>query len=127
MIEYLVERRELGPEMTDEGWIVPGGDHIYWLHPSSSRSVSVEGPIARGRCGSPCWGPEPASPETRGYWVACREHDEHGNPVEGKGYWVESYGVAVRQARALRRSLLEERADVSIADQIELAWEGVSS
>ncbi len=103
--------RALGPEMIAERWQVTGGDWIAWLHQPSMRSVTVEGPFPRKgpRCDTttlPAIPEEPTDPLTEGYLVACRRHDEFGNPTAGEGFWVASYGDAIRIARRIRTSIL---------------------
>lgn len=117
--------RALGPTLEAERWIVIGGDHILWLHPPSRRSVSLEGPHPRKTerfdcLGVPCLNGEPADPTTEGYLVFCRVHDHLGNPTQGTGFWVESYGEALALARKLRASILAETPEVDHATQQEL-------
>jgi hypothetical protein len=101
------EDRELGPEMTAEGWITIGGDDIMWMHPPSQRCVVVDA-STRDTCDVPCWGPEPPDPKTNGYFVACRVHGEGGDPLYGDAFWVEGYAVAIRVARNIRSAILAE-------------------
>jgi hypothetical protein len=101
------DNRELGAEMKAEGWIVMRGDDIWWIHAPSNRCIDMHSAL-RKQCGVPCWGPEPADPETPGYFVACRVHDENGNPLYGDAFWVESYAVALRMARRIRAAILAE-------------------
>lgn len=97
------DARDLGPELDAEGWLSMGDDlAIIYLHGPSRRSVSIV--------------PQPAG----GYWVGTTQHDEHGNPGEGDGLYLASYGEALRQARAQRRALLAERRDVALADQLTI-------
>jgi len=100
----------LGPEMTAEGWRPVGDDctWLLWLHAPSERTVSIS-PSRRDRWTGPTWGAEAAAPETEGYIVVVRRHDDLGNPVEGAGFWVESWGLAIRLGRAIRRHVLAER------------------
>lgn len=104
------ETRELGPEMAAEGWgTMPGADdYLFWLHAPSQRSVMLES-CRRHNAVMPCWGPEPSDPQANGFVVACRTHDEHGNPIFGDAFWVESYATAIRMARRIRQSILDER------------------
>jgi hypothetical protein len=101
------ENRVLGPEMQAEGWIVIGGESLYWIHPPSNRCINLHD-APRDQCQVPCWGPEPADPNQKGYFVACRVHDELGNPLYGDAFWVESYAVAIKVARKLRAAILAE-------------------
>lgn len=119
------EDRELGPEMTAEGWLVIGGDHILWMHAPSRRAVAVDGPWPRKSKGYDCTAipplhAEPADPETRGYLVTCRRFDELGNPYEGDAFWVESYGEALKHGRKIRSSILTERPPIRPMEQMEL-------
>ncbi len=120
-----IDDREIGSEMKAEGWTVVGGDWIMWLHPPTQRSVCVDGPYAWCDARVPTLFDVPTDPQTQGYVVSCRTHDEHGNPVEGESFWVESYGEAVRHARRIRQTIVEERerhrsAVTVIADQLTL-------
>jgi len=99
--------RTLGPELTAEGWTVIGNS-MWWIHWPSNRSVVLDEDMERRNCHVPTWGPEPTSPETVGYFVGCSTHDEHGNPIFGDGFWVESYATALRLARRIRESILAE-------------------
>lgn len=102
------QNRPLGSEMQAERWEVIGGDWIMWLHPPSCRCVAIEGPIAWESCMQiPAVPSAPASADVEGYLVACRVHDELGNPVDGDIFWVESYGCALRYARRIRSLILE--------------------
>ncbi len=112
--------RALGPEMTAERWFVTGGDWIMWMHPPSRRVVSVDGPIARASCKMAVYGDEPADPAEKGYCVALRKHDEHGNPYEGDAFWIASYGAAVRLARRIRQAVLDERPIAEASRQLTL-------
>lgn len=98
--------RALGADMIAERWIVIGGDHIIWLHEPSHRCVSVR-EASWDRCsGIPAAYGEPSKPDADGYIVGCAVHDENGNPTDGECFWIESYGQAVRHARAIRRSVI---------------------
>ena len=117
--------RALGPTLEAEHWIAIGGDHIMWLHPPSFRSVTLEGPSPRKTerfdcLGVPCLHGEPADPATEGYLVFCRVHDHLGNPIEGSGYWIESYAEALTHARKIRTSILAETPEIDPAKQQEL-------
>jgi hypothetical protein len=101
------ERRELGPEMAGEGWILLDGDDIFWMHPPSRRCIEMHA-ATRHTCHVPCWGPEPADPKCDGYFVSCRVHAESGDPLYGDALWVESYAVALRVARRIRADILAE-------------------
>ncbi len=106
--------RHLGPEMEAQGWRVVGGDWLMWCHEPSHRVVTVEGPCPRETktyvtTAIPAYHGEPLDPATQGYLVLCRVHDEGGNPVSGHGFWVESYGEALRRAQAIREAVLAER------------------
>lgn len=100
--------RALGPEMKAEGWLVVGGDDILWLHSPSHRCLSVSGPCTRESCQVPCWGQEPEDRQAMGYFVACRVHDDLGNPLYGDAFWTSSYGQALRLARRIRADILAE-------------------
>lgn len=104
--------RPLGEGMHGEGWWSVGDedrDHLFWMHEPSRRVVSIEN-HPRSACKSlPALPGEPADPSAAGYLVMCRKHDEHGNPCEGTGFWIESFGKAVRHARAVRASIIAEQ------------------
>lgn len=94
------------PDLAAEGWHVidDRGFHLVWFHPPTLRSVNVE---AR----------EDASV------VITSAHDEHGNPIEDGTHALREFPLfaeAVRAGRAVRRSILAERNDVAIADQLPL-------
>jgi hypothetical protein len=101
------EARELGPEMKADGWHVIGGESLMWMHEPSGRCIVVHDCIRR-QAHVPCWGPEPASPDTPGWFVACRVHGEDGDPLFGDAFWVESYATAIRVARRIRTEILRE-------------------
>lgn len=113
--ERRAEDRSLGPEMTAERWRVIGGDDVMWSHEPSGRCVTVEGQWQRNSKTSNCLSVpalhgEPADPETSGYLVFVRVHDDLGNPYPGgDGFWVESYGEAIRHGREIRRRILAEK------------------
>lgn len=114
------DARSLGPEMTTEGWRVVGGEWVSWFHPPSSRSVCVDSYEWRQCTGIVALHGAPVDPKTAGYVVNCRIHDELGNPVEGTCFWIESYGEAIRRARALRASILAEHAPPPATEQLTL-------
>ena len=101
------EERELGPGMKAEGWLVIGGDDIMWMHRPSQRCITMH-PAPRRQCLVPCWGPEPEDPDAQGYFVACRFHDEDGNPLYGDAVWTTSYVTALKLARRIRSDILAE-------------------
>lgn len=113
--------RELGEEMIADGWVVVGGDDIYWLNPPSKRSVCIDA-IKRGNAIMPglTEADETAPDDREGFCVLCRRHDEHGNPEEGDCFWTESFAEAVRRARAIRRSILAEKPKVDASVQMTL-------
>lgn len=115
------ESRVLGPEMQAEGWRAMGdSDWLIWIHPPSHRVVTVEGPIRWESCRRIPAVPEaPASEEAEGFLVSCTKNDENGEPYEGDVFWIESYGMAIRYARAVRRAVLADRATPS-ATQLAL-------
>jgi len=96
--------------MQSEGWIVIGGDHIAWLH-VSKRVVSLDGPIAFNRCSRiPALPTEPEDAAVEGYLVACYEWDDKAEqPGAGEVFWIESYASALKAARRIRQSILDER------------------
>lgn len=117
--------RELGPEMKSEGWRVRGGEWIYWVHAPSNQSVDVD---AYPRCNvdSPAFPDEPPDPNTPGYLVSCRQHDELGNPVSGDGVWVESYALAIKTAREIRARILSEQEQKRWKSSPQLTLDDVS-
>jgi hypothetical protein len=126
------EARELGPEMKAEGWYVIGGDGLLWCHEPSHRTVSVDGPLPRrteyveGVSGNyDCTAivalhGEPADQRTLGYIVACQVRDDGGCPIEGNEFWVESYGEALKFARKIRQTVLDDRPLPTTSEQLEM-------
>lgn len=112
------ENRTLGPEMTSEGWIVVGDDAIMWIHHPTRRCIELH-PAPRKQCRVPCWGPEPTNPYAPGYFIACRVHNDDGDPLYGDGFWVESYARALRLARQIRVDILAETPSQQRARQQE--------
>jgi hypothetical protein len=94
------------PDLAAEGWVVidDRGLWLLWTHTPSFRSVVVE---AR----------EGVSV------VLTTRHDELGNPIEDGSHALREFalfGEALQAGRAVRRSILAERNDVTIADQLPL-------
>jgi hypothetical protein len=94
------------PELVAEGWTVidDRGFWLLWCHPPSQRTVTVE-----ARDGVSV--------------VLTTRHDELGNPVEDGTHALREFalfGEALQAGRAVRRSILAERHDVTIADQLPL-------
>lgn len=112
--------RELGPEMTAEGWLSAGlGGSLMWCHPPSFRTVNVE--ARERREGDAGFGSDDGAPEDEGWMVCVCVRDEGGCPTSDfKTRWSRSFGDAAREARAIRTAILAERADVATADQGEL-------
>lgn len=114
--------RALGPELTAEGWVSFAGEtfeSFHWLCGRDPRSVSIDGPRERSTCTRVLGDPETA-PETIGYVVVCRRHDDLGNPIEGTAFWVESFAEAWRRARAIRSAILAEYPPIQPAEQGDL-------
>lgn len=111
----------LGPEMTKEGWYEVGDQSTFvdlvWIHVPSNRSVQVF-EIPRANYEGPVWGAEPSDRSATGYVVASRTHDSLGNPERGEGFWIESFGAALRIARGTRLAILSESAPVRRANQL---------
>lgn len=106
------EKRELGPEMKAEEWVVIGDEFLMWLHSPTRHSVTVDG-CKRIQCAFAAAYPwEPSDADASGYLVSLTRHDELGNPMPAtsKQVWVESYGNALRLARGIRRNMLEPTA-----------------
>jgi len=103
--------RPLGPEMIAEKWIPIGGDHITWMHAPSKRVVVLDGPIRFDQCiRIPALPSSPEDSATEGYVVSCYVWDEKAEmPGDGECFWVESYASALRAARKIRQSILDER------------------
>jgi len=106
-------------ELALEGWsVIPTDEGAiaqwYWTHEPSQRSVSLdeygEGCV-RDRCG----------PRGAGWYVSVREHDEHGNPIDGEllGPYA-LFTEAMTVARAQRRHILADTPRATYADQAEL-------
>lgn len=113
----------LGPEMQAEGWREIGDQELFidllWVHVPSSRCLTVT-EYERKNVDSPVWGAEPEDPETSGYLVCLRVHDSLGNPISGDGFWIQSFGHAVKLAREIRKQVLGERGEVTRAEQLTL-------
>lgn len=63
----------------------------------------------------------PDDPKAEGYVVSCLVHDELGNPTEqGQNFWIQSYGAALRHARAIRAAVLAETATPPPTAQLTL-------
>ena len=109
------DARPLGPEMLAERWVVIGGDHIIWMHGPSRRVVVLDGPVPRRSRSYDCMAipalpAEPTDPLTEGYIVWCYVWDDlEEQPGAGEAFWVESYGVALRAARRIRQTILDEQ------------------
>lgn len=116
----------LSAEMRAEHWIECGDQSIeldlFWVHPPTKQCVHVVSSRRREWRG-PTWGPEPWSPEVRGYCVTLRVHDEWGNPISGEGFWHVSRDVALKLAREIRRYVLGERDAVADGEQIGFGWD----
>jgi len=96
----------LGPEMTAEGWIEIGEQtftDLLWMHVPSHQSVQVF-ELPRKNYEGPVWA-EPADPDAIGYVVCSRTHDDDGNPILCEGFWIESYGRALKFARETRNRI----------------------
>jgi hypothetical protein len=118
------EDRVLGPEMIAERWY-PIGSGFLWAHEPSHRCVTVSESYGRKTAnydsmGVPALHGEPADPSTTGWIVSCTVRDEGGCPIEGSSFWVESYGEAIRRARAIRQTILDGRRAPSFAQQLTL-------
>jgi hypothetical protein len=110
--------RELGEELKADGWIVVGGEWMFWGHTPSRQCVDLD-EYRRDRVDSPAFPEEPADPQTVGYLVSCRVHDEQGNPTgEGWGVWIESYSLALKTAREVRARVLSEAPTFDASKQM---------
>lgn len=96
----------IGQMIAHEGWIVIGDDAVTWMHPPSSRVLNVWRHRRRECASMGCWGPEPTDPETEGYSITLRVHDDMGNPVSGEGFWIASYDQALVLARRIRAAVM---------------------
>lgn len=101
------ENRELGPEMTAEGWKLTGGEWLIWCHEPTHRVVTVED-WRWDQCRRiPAYPREPSAPDAEGFVVGCFVWDDLGNPTsDGDCVWVESYGLAIKIAREARSNVL---------------------
>ncbi|MFI5297360.1 MAG: hypothetical protein ACHREM_04620 [Polyangiales bacterium] len=118
--DRLANARRLGPEMIAERWEIIGGDSIMWMHPPSKRVIAVHECLWSQCVGVPAVPSAPATPDADGYAVSCTVHDDLGNPTEeGANFWIESYGFAVRYARAIRRAILGD-APIPKPTQLDL-------
>lgn len=114
----------LSPAMLAQGWrSYTGGDHdgvmLSWYHCPSQRAVTISDSPRDCTIGPAPWG-EPASSDAEGFCVSCRVHDELGNPVSGEIVWIESLGMALRFAVALRESILADHPRPGVSEQGEL-------
>jgi len=82
----------LPDELVAEGWIQFARLHLLWMHEPSMRTVAIE-PVQ----GAP------------GFRVVCALRNEHGEPVLGDVLEPVPFADAVRRARAIRRSILDEQ------------------
>lgn len=110
--------KPIDPDLKAEGWIGIGEGHHMWLHLPSHRCLVIDA-SPRGESRIPCWGPEPADPKTPGFFVACRVHEESGEPLFGDCFWVESYETALRLARRIRATILNEKPSDQVANRAE--------
>jgi hypothetical protein len=92
-------------------------DEYWWLHPPTRQSVTIAQSKRRQWIG-PVWGNEPESTEADGYCVTLRTHDQWGNPIQGDGFWIASFGHAVKLGREIRRAVLVERPIPTARDQL---------
>jgi hypothetical protein len=95
-----------------DGWVTnyDEGEFAFtmWVHEPSHRCVTVMRSPRKTWVG-PVWGAEPASKDANGFHVTCRIHDEHGNPIEGEGFWVESFALAIKLGRKYREAVIGQR------------------
>ena len=98
--------------MRDDGWRTFGaytetGDDewIVWMHEPTRQVLTID-PGPRSSWVGPTWGPEPKSPDVKGYTITLRVHDEEGFPFRGDGFWVELPFMALRLARRIRADVL---------------------
>ena len=113
----MMENREIGPELTADGWRIIGGEWMVWMHPPSAQVVSLDA-YPRENVNSPAFPTEPKDPKTNGFLVSCNVHDENGNPCEGWGVWIESYAYALKLARELRQRIILDRPTFSPSKQV---------
>jgi hypothetical protein len=105
----------LDAAMAAEGWRECGDQttelDVFWCNPPTSQCIQVV-QCRRREWRGPVWGPDPWSPDVRGYCVTLRVHDEHGNPVSGEGFWVVQRELALKLARQIREHVLGKRGPV---------------
>jgi hypothetical protein len=108
----MTENRELGPELTAEGWWAIG-DGMLWYHEPSHWSVTVETNWRRNQClGCYTLPSEPVSPDTVGCLVGACERSVEGEPIqsaESLKIWTERWVDAIRMGREIRQQILNKR------------------
>jgi hypothetical protein len=120
----VTEHRELGPQLTADGWRSLGND-IHWFSHPSRLSVEVS-ECKWGECsGIPAFPGEPESGLVDGYLSGWRRWDGLGNPVwpasVGEDYqlvWVASWAKALEIAIECRRRILAEKAPIGERKQL---------
>lgn len=107
----MTDNRELGPEMTAEGWRVIGGDSIMWCCERVRQCVTLEGPWKRKSywAGAPIAPGETLAPDDECYCVSRYAANDMGEPIPGHydGFLTASYGKALLSARATRQAILD--------------------
>jgi hypothetical protein len=118
LVTTLSRMPAVGDALKAEGWLNLVGDNLIWLHQPSHRVVVLDADVpcktpTYDSTAIPCLREEPADLATRGYIVRCYTADENGNPIDGNpidgdAFWVAGYGEALRWARRMRQSILDE-------------------
>ena len=107
------EDRQLGPEMTAEGWRVIGGDSIMWCNEISRSVVVIEGPWKRSSFwkSAPIAPNEEIQPSDECYNVSRYRANDMGEPIIGEydGFLTKSYTKAIIAARGARAEILERQ------------------
>jgi hypothetical protein len=102
--------RELGPEMTADGWRVISGDTMLWCCERARQCVLIEGPWKRSSWWAACpIAPgEQLAPDDDCYCVSRYAANDMGEPIPGHydGFLTASYGKALLSARATREAIL---------------------
>lgn len=125
----MIVRAPSDAALAAEGWELIESDHedgpapeFWWMHPPSKRTVKVEEASARLTVVD-----DANRHHNSGWFVFVREHDELGNPIDYELVGpLETMAHAMRFARAIRRSILEDRkVDLRSPEQLELLSTGL--
>lgn len=108
-----------------DGWVTHRDDDgvfafTMWVHEPTHQCVVVHRTARRSWIGA-VWGAEPEDKENAlGFSVTCTVRDEGGEPVSGDGFWIASFGYALKLANKYRDSVLSQRYQPSTMTQLTL-------